>query len=577
MTKRPGLATRLLLMCCAASACGDEPAFIERREKVPVLPIPAPLLSGASAVSIGGGQVVVSDPLDVSLWSIPPDGASWRFHQGVMGGFSLRAASAAYLFAVAPSLGFYRFPLTGSDHNPQPVPTPFDPRAASALHVAGTHVFLTLSSGLYRSTNQGNGWTQVVAGSPLTVLSAEANGEVFIRSMGLLQRSTDFGATFAPTDTGVGFDASSLSFVLKRRSGDYLFGGSRLYRWSGGMPELLALAPALGGLVELPNGTLIGSGAKGAERSSDGGTTWKTTELPISTSTTPLLLDGRVYLGSIFSSDEGATWQAPSGGTLGGSGQPLRLGIDGDSTIWVDTPSGVVVSQKKDARVWRLHRQGVLLGVQRMSWVLLNGSQSTDDGASWQPALKIPLGVTDAKTHSMGTFAAHPSQQSIYLGSWTEDIKSGIIDATALHHITPQGSTRITDDRVFSQVAVDQDGVLFAIATDAFPKVRRYIRSKDEGQTWTEVAYPAPLPFAFLGTGGILGRLGGNGYVAPFGTINGTDILYSPSRGSSWFRMVFLWETAELVKVDTVQIGPDDRAYLLADGAILRSVDPLQY
>jgi photosystem II stability/assembly factor-like uncharacterized protein len=368
---------------------------------------------------------------------------------------------------------------------------------------AGGDGFLA-SVGVFRSTDGGVNWTEVLPGLQSRALHAEgllalAGGQ----GAAGLYRSTDGGTTWAAVPA---FAGSAWTVGALTAQGTTLYAGVRhdtdtaqrgVYRSTDGgqtwakvstnLPPLLVRSLVVRGTTMLAIAAPSGFGFGKLYRSTDGGVTW--TEVPLLPSGEDLLTlfdDGATFwLGSslgAFRSTGGLTWSRSDTGTAAISGAAALL-ADGDALfvgltnngggglgLWRTDDLGQTWTLLDDglsdrAAIQALHREGTTLFAGDYGAFPRGVYRSEDDGASWTFS---SAGISTSAI----IYDLHGHDGVLLVGAWE-----------ALYRSTDGGFTWATVPSM-SQVRTlaTYAGALWAGGGDGYVH-----RSADGGLTWIRV------------------------------------------------------------------------------------------
>lgn len=269
---------------------------------------------------------------------------------------------------VAPkSSGFYRSKGLGNKWEAKNVGLPSSAIDIPKIVLAGEMIVINAWSGIYRSANYGDNWEKVYSNSPSVILNPIGfiGGSIFASNLSSLAeftslfRSTDYGVTWSPCDSGI----HSLSVQAIVRLSNDLYGATidGIYKstdfgvsW---VPSNTGLKVPLKYLAANGSSLIVAEsyygGGGGSYRSQDKGLTWQEINIGSNLTTTALdtfqtiLLRGSFYGGLQSSTNSGTTWKLlftipwHTIQCIGVSGDTLIVGeeyyshIDGSGGLWI--------------------------------------------------------------------------------------------------------------------------------------------------------------------------------------------------------------------------------------------------
>lgn len=367
-----------------------------------------------------------------------------------------------------------------------------------AINSSGTIFAGTNNSGVLRSTDGGNSWTQLSLEGYINTLSINSSGHIFASSPTVIYRSTDNGGTwagiplfsiysFAFNDSGHVFAGSSSGIYRSTSNGD---------NWTWLMPSPYA-SLAINSSGDVFAGTL----GDGVYRSTDNGETWIQINVGLSPDTTGIFIAIN-----------------PSGYILAAtlSGRLFRSTNNGDS--WTEITTGlastlfVYLSTNSSGDFLTGTTNGIF--------------RSTDNGAAWH---KANTGMSGVYVQS---FAANSDY--IYAGS----IGGGVFRSRNNGHTWTEVNSGLSSFNI-TELVLNSDRHLFAAASwqISFGTAREFLtlaprgffRSTNNGDTWVQINNG--LPDSIAGGAGLFINL--LDHLFAF-TIDG--LYRSTNNGDSWAR-----------------------------------------
>lgn len=430
-----------------------------------------------------------------------------------------------------------------------------------AIAVASNdHIFVgTDGGGIFRSTNDGDTWTDIgLRGLHVLSFAFNGGGHIFAGTIfdGVF-RSTDNGDTWTQMNMGLTntgspddprYTVSSLAINsnghLFAGTGEYIqrFKGDGIFRstdngesWTQVSPNLAStMVPAL---TVSPNGNIFaGTIGKGIFRSTDGGQTWVQTGLDgidvASLNTAP---NGNIFAGinrgGVYRSTDGAIWN-DTGLTNTGAGVHC-VATNSRGHVFAATRGNGVFRSLNNGANWTQINSGLALAESHPKAISFNSKgqvfvchssgihRSTDNGERWQPANTglVGLRVRAIILNSAGTVFS--SDGGIFRSSDLGDSWTYLGFATQC---------------VQALVAAPNGVILAGSARGCIGNKGGVFRSSDDGRTWEELTGSLANPniasiainsqgHLFAGTGNAETRKDGEG------------IFRSTNNGESWTRI----------------------------------------
>jgi photosystem II stability/assembly factor-like uncharacterized protein len=358
-----------------------------------------------------------------------------------------------------------------------PLGGPYGGRVNAILAMPGGEVFAaTEYSGVFRSQNQGQDWTQA-AWPTVTAPSAYSKtvNALAVDSAGQVLAGTTHNGILASADNGLTWTLTGMDY--------------------GYFPSLAVI----------PNGHIFaGDGVGGLQRSQDGGAVWEQV-LGITYGSNNALqalaanAQGIIFLGfrnsGVYVTKESGTGMATNV-SIGIGNQPVQtVAVSNGGTVFLGTAQGGVYRSADAGSSWvqiniGLTNQNVLslavLGTDRL-FAGTNGSgifESQDAGATWSP-------ITNSAVSTLAVYSLCISGSGeLYAGSgngayYSPDMGTTWTDIT-------RGIT------AFDMMAIAADEpYLFTGTMD-----RGVFRSSDNGQTWTNVYPTGDFTYLFINSAG---------------------------------------------------------------------------
>ncbi len=279
---------------------------------------------------------------------------------------------------------------------------------------------------ILRSTDQGESWTNMIAGLPneSTTCLAVMNNEVFAGTEnGLVYRSTDSAHSWQLASSGLPSGAYVMTLASNGTELLAGFDGLGMFRsfdsgatWSECNQGLIN--SAINAIVSIGD-TIIAAANDGVFLTSDNGSSWQPRRTGLMNySISSLLIDGgNLYAGSddepygppiFMSSDWGNSWTAPDSGLTNEPIFSIYSIVRSGPNLLVGTDFGGIFISSNNGATWTSSDMGPSNGFAPEILALLNiGSQclaatdygiftSTDHGRSWQEVNQgFPDSITD--------------------------------------------------------------------------------------------------------------------------------------------------------------------------------------
>jgi len=351
------------------------------------------------------------------------------------------------------------------------------------------HVFAGTSYAVYRSKDDGANWTQLPTGGGTRTVAVAPTGYVFAgcqENAGIL-RSTDNGDSWVyvyPQTVSIRF-ASTVFFdgnvIYFPTSGKGVLksydNGDNWTEFNDGIGYNYVRAITIS-----PTGSLVAGGDYAIYKTDYTGTSWHSIGLPISTVRKIAINSNDDIFATVWginrSTDEGQTWET------------INNGID-----------------NYDIRAILVHNNGdIFAGVWPQNWSINNLYRSIDTGNSWAPVLSFPLSSVVAITG----LALGPNGEIVAVGSGMGSIchistDIGLTWTDVIHNLTfgpgevainslgdifvsggNQGLWRLpATDTIWIEAATFPIYEFFIASNDYI--YTKEAKSTDNGQTWTTI------------------------------------------------------------------------------------------
>ena len=402
-------------------------------------------------------------------------------------------------------------------------------------------------SGIFRSIDNGNSWSQVASGITVYAITIDQDGHIYAGGYySGVWNSTDGGDTWSPTSlTGATVGTLATTATNEVLAGLYLFGGfgGGVVRTTDGGINWTQIGLAGNGvssiIVKPATQIFAASQDSGVYRSTDNGTTWihKGLSAASALAWSPA---GQLYAG------------ASSGGSMGGgsAGGVFRSSNDGDSWTKVGLPNTTIPALTIPAA--GSSKDVVFAAIDSVVF------RSTDKGNAWLRTGLLPhqglysLGLQSLFTGSSGSIFAGTMQWGIYRTtdqgtSWAQvglngetvysflEYPAGRIYASANSFVyvsTDGGSSwSATGGSLpgswLSSLAKNSSGDIFVGMVNKSDTA--YVcRSTDNGQTWMQTTMTSYPVMALVITGGDTILAG----CAAF--FSGGGVFRSTNNGATW-------------------------------------------
>ncbi len=358
-----------------------------------------------------------------------------------------------------------------------------------AVSPSGTIFAGTYGAGVFRSTDNGQSWTQAHYSSSLNYVNALAinsSSHIFVGSWGLL-RSTDNGETWAST----GLANTSVTAVAINSSGHVFAGtfGQGILRsadngetWTQVNNGLPAPGYWVSDIAINSSDHLFVATDQGIFRSTDNGENWTEVNNGLTNTNVDSLAinsPGHIFAGTwgnegIFrSTDNGETWTQINNGLTNLTVPSLAINPSDD--VFAGTWRGGIFRSTDDGETWEnvgLDNTAIRALAINSSGHVFAGSdgegvfRSEDGGGNWA---QINNGFRNAWVRAL----AASSSGHAFAATWNNGIFRSTDNGV---NWTSVGLTK----KVLDAIAVNSSGHIFAGTGDIF-------RSTDGGQTWTQI------------------------------------------------------------------------------------------
>lgn len=402
---------------------------------------------------------------------------------------------------------------------------PYDAIVYTLVSNSDGHLFAGTNRGIFRSTDQGQHWSEIGVGvSLLENTSIRAifilpNGDILVSNFFDVFRSTDKGNTWIKT----GFNTKEIRGFARNPTNGELFA---------------ALGFALDGSVY---------------RSTDNGLTWTPTGLSGNyVYTVAIAANGGLFAGTkngIFrSTDNGVTWK------LINAGLPSSITVD---ALFIDDTNGTILAGTSRG-IYRSVNNGDSWTAASMSsiWVysfarssennIVAGTsnglfQSTDNGNSWTP---VGTDLVDIDVYTLATY----TKEEIFAGT-----SHGVFHSTNHGNDWQQLNKGLVAFTVASLAINQTNNTLFAGTT------RSVFRSTDDGEHWEDISLNVPF---------FDGNEANSMFILPNGDVlaaNFFDVFRSTDNGNNWHQTGFTPE-----EVNDFTLHPNGEELFAALGFVSR-------
>jgi photosystem II stability/assembly factor-like uncharacterized protein len=358
-----------------------------------------------------------------------------------------------------------------------------------AVNSNGYIFAITWYGGLYRSTDNGDTWSENLAGNPVTngtffSLAANNSGHIFVCKQGSISRSTDNGETW----TQISFEDPVNYFAgMAVNSSGQIFGGGLLgmFRSSDNGNTWVEINTGLNHSSYMvrcvtidDSGHIFAGCDNGIYRSTDNGDHW--TQInenlngfgPIAVTKSGYILVAKDGSGLFRATADGQSW------TQVYSGEHLSaLAVDSKGQVFLGTLTEGILRSGNEGNTWQPVNQGIInnriisLVVDQNDHVFAGSDgggvyRSTNNGDEW---IEVNSGFDNATVLCLTT------NDSSYIFAGING--NGIHRATAYNSAWTKSSQGMTDPFVWA-LATNSNNVLFAAT------IYENYRSIDGGNNW---------------------------------------------------------------------------------------------
>lgn len=226
------------------------------------------------------------------------------------------------------------------------------------------YVYAGTDSGVFRSTDNGGGWTQVAAGSPVRTVAVGSNGFVYAGTSSGIYLSTDAGVSWyitTMTYQTMSLAAAPSGAILAGTASNGIYastdnGTSWFQVAVSSGEEVYSLAVSSSGYIFAAAYDASNPNLEGVYRSTDGGGTWTQVGLAndwvwaLAVSSTGNVFAGTYGLGVYLSTDGGSTWTQEDSGLTNTLIYSLVVNSSGD--IFAGSDGNGVFESTDNGSVW---------------------------------------------------------------------------------------------------------------------------------------------------------------------------------------------------------------------------------